>query len=291
MKTPLLRWTVMRRPALAAALCVSAALLAPSTSSAETVTIGQIAPAGTANFCLACTFLQKQTDAASPSYTVPPGNWTVTSWSIMSGTTTSGEDRLRIFRPEGAVNRLVAETIDEGVIFDAAGAERSFTTSLPVQGGDFLGLRTGNPSGDTSPAYTTASVNDVVWNVVGDPVVGQTVGPGGDFPTFGTPAMNRLNVAVTLVRVVPTPADPPPETTITGGPGKKVADGKAKFRFTSSDANSTFICKRDRKPFRPCASPQRYPVTPGKHKFQVQAVDPAGNVDATPAKKKFSVPD
>jgi len=64
----------------------------------------------------------------------------------------------------------------------------------------------------------------------------------------------------------------------------------AKFKFVSSEASSTFECKLDRKPFKPCVSPKKYKrLKPGKHVFEVRATDPAGNRDKTPATKKFRV--
>ena len=39
-----------------------------------------------------------------------------------------------------------------------------------------------------------------------------------------------------------------------------------------------------------CKSPKKYKkLKPGKHVFKVRAIDKAGNVDPTPAKKKFKV--
>jgi hypothetical protein len=80
-----------------------------------------------------------------------------------------------------------------------------------------------------------------------------------------------------------------PETTITKKPKKKSTKRKAKFKFESSEDGSTFECKLDKKPFKPCASPFKKKVKPKKHKFKVRAIDAAGNVDPTPAKAKFKV--
>ncbi|HEY5816621.1 MAG TPA: hypothetical protein VIS95_09845 [Solirubrobacterales bacterium] len=76
-----------------------------------------------------------------------------------------------------------------------------------------------------------------------------------------------------------------PQTTILK---KKIKGRTAKFRFVSSEAGSTFECKLDKKKFKPCRSPKKYKrLKPGKHVFQVRAVDAAGNRDKTPAKRKF----
>ncbi|HEU5105936.1 MAG TPA: right-handed parallel beta-helix repeat-containing protein [Solirubrobacterales bacterium] len=82
----------------------------------------------------------------------------------------------------------------------------------------------------------------------------------------------------------------PPETKILKAPLKKTKKTTAKFKFSSSEAGSTFECKLDRKPFKKCASPKKYKkLKPGKHVFKVRAIDKAGNVDPTPAKRKFTV--
>jgi len=78
-----------------------------------------------------------------------------------------------------------------------------------------------------------------------------------------------------------------PETTIVK---KKVKGHTVKFRFVSSEANSTFQCRLDKKKFKPCRSPKKYKrLKPGKHVFEVRAIDAAGNRDKTPATRKFRV--
>jgi len=79
----------------------------------------------------------------------------------------------------------------------------------------------------------------------------------------------------------------PPETAISA---KKIKGNTAKFRFTSNEPGSRFQCKLDKRKFKPCSSPKKYKkLSDGKHKFKVRAVDPSGNVDATPARKKFKI--
>jgi len=55
------------------------------------------------------------------------------------------------------------------------------------------------------------------------------------------------------------------------------------FAFAANERGSTFRCKLDRRPFRPCRSPRLYRLRPGPHAFKVFAIDPAGNRDRTPA--------
>jgi DNA-binding beta-propeller fold protein YncE len=81
----------------------------------------------------------------------------------------------------------------------------------------------------------------------------------------------------------------PPETTITKKPKRRTGKRKAKFKFESDEPGSTFECKLDKKGFKPCGPPFKKKVKRGKHKFKVRAIDPAGNVDSTPAKRKWKV--
>lgn len=81
----------------------------------------------------------------------------------------------------------------------------------------------------------------------------------------------------------------PPETTVKGPKGV-IYKSKAKFRFSSDDPAATFECKLDRRPFKGCTSPKKVKnLDAGRHKFKVRSIDPAGNVDPTPAKFKFRV--
>jgi CSLREA domain-containing protein len=82
----------------------------------------------------------------------------------------------------------------------------------------------------------------------------------------------------------------PPQTKILKGPKGKVGTTTVKFKFSSSEKGSTFRCKLDRKLYRVCKSPKKYKkLKPGKHVFKVRAVDKAGNIDPTAAKRKFTI--
>jgi hypothetical protein len=81
------------------------------------------------------------------------------------------------------------------------------------------------------------------------------------------------------------PADRrPPNTRIVKGPPRDSYQHKVKFRFASTEAQSTFQCKVDLKPWRGCRNPYKRTVGPGKHVFKVRAIDRFGNVDQTPAR-------
>lgn len=87
----------------------------------------------------------------------------------------------------------------------------------------------------------------------------------------------------------PTADTTPPNTTIAKATINQVMR-KATFRLTSSEPGSSFLCKLDKKAFAPCRSPKTYKhLKLGKHKFQVKARDAAGNLDRTPAVKRFKI--
>jgi parallel beta-helix repeat protein len=84
----------------------------------------------------------------------------------------------------------------------------------------------------------------------------------------------------------------PPSTSITSGPtnGSTDTDGSVSFGFSSSESNSTFECKLDESAYGSCTTPKSYSsLENGDHTFSVRATDAAGNTDATPATRTFSV--
>ena len=88
------------------------------------------------------------------------------------------------------------------------------------------------------------------------------------------------------------PDTDPPQTTITKGAPKKLHKSKVKFKFKASEPDSTFECKIDKKPYKPCSSPRRVThLDEGRHRFKVIATDEAGNTDPFAAEDKFKVVD
>src|SRR5215208_1337452 len=82
----------------------------------------------------------------------------------------------------------------------------------------------------------------------------------------------------------------PPETTIDTGPTGTVNTSSASFTFSSNEAGSSFACSLDGAAFTGCSSPTSYSaLSDGSQTFQVRAKDAAGNVDATPASRTWTV--
>ncbi|HYT11040.1 MAG TPA: DNRLRE domain-containing protein, partial [Mycobacteriales bacterium] len=81
-----------------------------------------------------------------------------------------------------------------------------------------------------------------------------------------------------------------PDTTIDSGPQGASTSDSASFDFSSNEAGATFECSLDGSAFAGCTSPAQYSgLADGSHAFQVRASDAAGNVDATPAERSWTV--
>ena len=79
-----------------------------------------------------------------------------------------------------------------------------------------------------------------------------------------------------------------PDTAITSGPSGSVSSTSATFAFTSTENPPVFQCSLDGAAFGTC--PAGYTgLSQGAHTFSVRAVDAAGNQDATPATRTWTV--
>jgi hypothetical protein len=114
--------------------------------------------------------------------------------------------------------------------------------------------------------------------------------------TAPTPPVNESPPSTPPPATTPTPAPPPPpdelppRTKIKSGPSGTTPKEKATFRFFATEADSTFRCKLDGHAWHSCTSPRAYGgLKEGRHVFEVQAMDAAGNADLTPAKRIWRV--
>ena len=82
----------------------------------------------------------------------------------------------------------------------------------------------------------------------------------------------------------------PPQTTITAGPSGPTRDTTPTYAFSSNEARSSFSCRVDNGAAVECSAPYTTPpLADGPHTFAVAATDEAGNTDATPASRSFTV--
>ena len=136
----------------------------------------------------------------------------------------------------------------------------------------------------------------------GDPAAGEwtlelTDAGGGDAGTLHAWALSPALDCAGAGGPGTTPPDTTaPDTKILSGP-KRTKKPKAKFRFEADEAGASFECrlkgrraKKRLRRFDDCEPPRRYrKLKPGRYKFAVRAIDAAGNVDPTPAKRKLKV--
>ncbi|OOO02525.1 MAG: Trypsin [Chromatiales bacterium USCg_Taylor] len=96
--------------------------------------------------------------------------------------------------------------------------------------------------------------------------------------------------AETGINVIGSGAQPltPPLTSITKGPKKKTFGKRARVTFLASEPASSFVCKLDRKPERPCVSPFSVRVKPGRHRLSVTAINFIGE-RGLPARRRWTV--
>ena len=81
-----------------------------------------------------------------------------------------------------------------------------------------------------------------------------------------------------------------PQTTLVRKPPHTTHDRTPTFRFASDEPGSTFQCKIDSKPFKPCRSPfTTKRLTFGRHSFKVRARDNSGKLDPSPVVYSFKV--
>jgi CSLREA domain-containing protein len=201
------------------------------------------------------------TTPKDPGYKVEsPPVFLASTRSGSSGTAEPGA-RVRVFRKASAATGELESFLGEATV-DPDGSW-SVVYSVPVPPGtNVAATQTGEVLGTSELAFAATVVNP---------------NEGG-----GSGAGNGASSAP--------PGPVSPQTKITKGPKGKSHSATAKFKFTSTVVGSSFQCKLDGKPFKVCKSPKKYKqLRPGKHVFQVRAVDSAGKADPTPAKMKFTV--
>lgn len=170
---------------------------------------------------------------------------------------------------------------------------------------------TGGPSGATTsptPSFTFGSgeawgnyecnVDESTWATCSSPWTSAPLADGSH--TFEVRAVDGngsvpVPGAIRLFQVDPDATGPgtsddsrAPKTKISSAPDEVKARGRrpaeVRFRFSSDEPGSTFQCALDGSKWKRCSSPKEYRLRPGKHRFEVRAIDEAGNVDATPAR-------
>ncbi len=180
---------------LIALVALVASLAAPAGASA--LTLGVLDPGadpGPGDYCVGTdqNYIQGTVAPGSTGYTVPQGGGTITSWSTRYGTTGSAV-ALEVWRsdPHTSGNYfLIAK--DARTLAPAAGGVSSYSTSIPVQAGDLIGIFF-SANSTVACAYTTPNDADTIWGMNGTPSVGGEL----DFESFIV-TRDRLNLQANL---------------------------------------------------------------------------------------------
>jgi hypothetical protein len=207
--------------------------------------------------------------------------------------------------PEGAHTFSVVAVDGAGNV-DATPATRSFTVDTLAPDTTIASGPSG-PTNDSTPTFGfSASEQGTTFQCRFDTAAfAPCSGPGATHTptvalstgahTFSVRAIDQAGNAdatpATRSFTVDTAA---PNTTIASGPSGPTNDSTPTFGFSSSEQNSTFQCRFDAAAFAPCSGPgaihtPTVALSEGAHTFSVVAVDQAGNLDATPATRSFTV--
>jgi hypothetical protein len=188
---------------------------------------------------------------------------------------------VRVFSKQLASPGEIASFLGEGTADGAGNWKVVYEGAVP--GGTIVAATQTSEAGGTSE-LSTPTANGVVIEDGGCAFIGgpgcdggqQDGGTGGGGPSAG-------GVGSSVARFWP-------RTTILKTPKRRSRSNTARFEFESDEPGSRFLCRLDGKPFDLCRSPKRYKrLAPGRHLFEVRAIDPDGHLDPTPAKKKFTV--
>jgi hypothetical protein len=244
-------------------------------------------------------------DISGVAYTGAVGATQTTLYGVETNQPVAGNSRLVVVGPPAAGSLTTMDSNANGlglvinsqeIGFDVAGdPTRAFatfqTTTLPqyaLYGIDLGVADGGNGTGDAA-----------LLGVLGS---GATQGAISGFRVRGF-ALAPPSPPPAPLAAPATPAGPPPpspasgaldttapNTRIVRGPPRRTRARSATFRFRSTEPGSRFRCKLDKKAWRSCRSPKTYRrLRPGLHRFRVRAVDGAGNVDGSPAARKWRV--
>ncbi len=163
-------------------------------------------------------------------------------------------------------------SIDSGPSGTTTDATPTFTFSAGEPGATFECRIDNGPFASCASPFTPATLGDGAHTFQ----VRATDAAGN---TDTTPASRSFTVNATA-----------PQTTIDSGPLGTTTDATPTFTFSAGEPGATFECRIDNGPFTSCTSPfTTATLGDGAHTFQVRATDAAGNTDATPASRSFTV--
>jgi glucose/arabinose dehydrogenase/PKD repeat protein len=142
---------------------------------------------------------------------------------------------------------------------------------------------------DANAVTFECSLDGSSWTTCSSPARFENLAEGGH--TFGVRATDAAgNVEVRPAGRAWTVDTIPAGTFITEGPPSTSSSDDARLEFASDDSVAGYRCSLDGSAWAPCTSPRRYTdLADGTHVFEVAAIDPAGNVDESPAVHTWTI--
>jgi hypothetical protein len=138
--------------------------------------------------------------------------------------------------------------------------------------------------------YACGSSSNQVYDCGGDDYFSASPGGGSYLATKWNTYNNLFLCALATCGSGSGGDATPPDTAITSGPPSSTTATNAAFSFSSSEQGSTFQCQLDGFAWSACLPPMSYAgLSYGSHTFNVRAIDPASNVDASPASVTWMV--
>ena len=164
-------------------------LAVPGAASAATITVGQKVSAN--EICGTDGIFFQTAVSSGASYTVPDGNWTITSWSA-DGNIWGGQSSLIVLRPSASTPGAF-DVVGESALESLATSQlNTFSTHIAVRGGDIIGIW-GTATTACAAGIPSAADTFSFKFVSPEPSVGTTLAG------FGNAAFSRINVSATLV--------------------------------------------------------------------------------------------
>lgn len=212
-----------------------------------------------------------------PNNGIEPPEFTASEEVGASGIAEAGAN-VRVFRKQSAEAGELDSFLGEASA-DAEGEwEVIYDNAIP--GGTVVAATQTSEAGGTSELATATTDGEA--GSAGGGGEGGGAG-GGSAGTVGGASGSSGGISKSAGRIGPL-------TKIVRSPNKRSRKSSVRFEFKSDEPGSVFLCKLDSKPFDLCKSPKKYKdLKPGRHVFEVRAIDPAGHVEPSPAKKTFTV--
>jgi hypothetical protein len=224
-----------------------------------------------------------------------PIDGVIVRWRLRQGAQPAGPGALRVVREVVGPDIWMGIRTGPTETLPAAAGTFTFDARLPISAGDAIGLD--HPQNHSDIVVGSSTAEDVYFDgtlvdgttrssdnrIAVELLLNADVEPDCDNDGFGDETQDDDISSCT-------PDTNAPNATITKAPKDKTKKRTATFEFTSTEPGSTFECILDGKStFKPCISPFTVKVKRGRHAFQVQATDQAGNTDPSPATDNWKV--